>query len=47
MRVGLLLTILVSFILCVLVFIEMVVVMGYSDFCMAPTHHMERSLKGE
>jgi hypothetical protein len=47
MRLGLLLTILLSFVLCVLVFVEMVVVMGYSDFCMEPTHHMERSLKGE
>ena len=47
MRLGLLLTVLLCFILCILVFIEMVVVMGVSDFCMAPTHHMERSLSGE
>lgn len=47
MRLGLLLTIVLSFFLCILVFCEMVVVMGYSDFCMAPTHHLERSLDGK
>lgn len=46
MRLGLLLTIVLSFGLCLLVFIEMVIVMGSSDFCMAPTHHIERSLNG-
>lgn len=46
MRLGIFLTIILSFVLCILVFIEMVVVMGYSDFCMSPTYHMERSLNG-
>ena len=45
-RLGLLLAMVVSFALCIIVFIEMVAIMGYSDFCMAPTHHIERSLKG-
>ena len=47
MRLALLLTIVVSLALCIVVFIEMVIVMGYSDFCMAPTHHIERSLNGK
>jgi hypothetical protein len=47
MRLGLLMTIVLSFILCILVFFEMMLVMGFSDFCMAPTHHIERSLSGE
>lgn len=47
MRVGLLLTVISSFILCILVFIEMVMVMGYSDFCYEPTYHIERSLRGD
>jgi hypothetical protein len=46
MRLGLLLTIILSFVLCILVFVEMVLVMGFSDFCMSPTNHIERSLDG-
>ena len=45
-RLGLILTIVLSLILCVLVFFEMVFIMGYSDFCMSPTYNIERWLSG-